>query len=410
MIYNIMRVIFIYPIIFFIKMFSKEKKIFFEKRVNQELSFLKKEPTIWVHCSSVGEINLSQPLIQRLLEEREEQILISVFTDTGYENAKEKYKDKERVNVIYFPLDYYGKIKKIVSLINLKLLVVIETEIWPNLIKRCSKKGKVIIVNGRISDRSFPRYKKMRFFLKSYFKRITKFYMQSEEDVKKIIELGAKKDKVENAGNLKFSINFETYSKEQQEKLKKSIHAGERKIVVLGSTRELEEDKILSNITGFKDILIVVVPRHLRRVSDVERVLNAKGLTYHKFTEIDTLDKEVNVILVDKMGVLREFYSIADVTFVGGTLVNIGGHSLLEPLFYGKTPIFGKYTQNVKEISKEIVKMNLGTQINDETEFEVEMDLILKGKSKKDEIERLFYENKNVLDQIVKNIARLIFE
>lgn len=408
MIYNLIRTLLIYPIIFFVKIFSRDKKEFVEKRTCQDLSFLSKENTIWVHCSSVGEINLSQPLIQKLLSERDEQILISVFTDTGYANAKDKYKDKEKVKIIYFPLDYYWKIKKITKLINLKLLIIIETEIWPNLIKICAKKAKVIIVNGRISDRSFPKYKRMRFFLKSSLKKVKAFYMQSQEDAEKMINLGVKKEKVENAGNLKFSINFENYSEEEKESLKTKIFAGDRKIIVLGSTRELEEEKILSNIANYSNILLVITPRHLKRVESIERLLKEKKLSYHKMTEIASLDKEVNVILVNEMGSLRKFYSIADVAFVGGTLVNIGGHSLLEPLFYGKTPIFGKYTQNVKEISKDITRMQLGVQISDETEFEVEMELILKSGSKKAEIDKLFKDNKDVLDKILCNISRLI--
>lgn len=408
MIYNLMRTLLIYPIIFFVKIFSRDKKEFIEKRTCQDLSFIEKKNTIWVHCSSVGEVNLSQPLIQKLLNEREEQILISVFTDTGYANAKDKYKDKEKVKIIYFPLDYYWKIRKIRKLINLKLLIIIETEIWPNLIKICSKKANVIIVNGRISDRSFPKYKRMKFFLKTSLKKVKAFYMQSQEDADKMIKLGAKKEKVENTGNLKFSINFETYSEEEKESLKAKIFAGDRKIIVLGSTRELEEEKILSNITNYSNILLVITPRHLKRVESIERLLKEKKLSYHKMTEIDSLEEEVNVILVNEMGSLRKFYSIADVAFVGGTLVNIGGHSLLEPLFYGKTPIFGKYTQNVKEISKDITRMQLGVQISDETEFEVEMELILKSGSKKAEIEKLFKDNKDVLDKILCNISRLI--
>lgn len=407
--YSLLRFFILYPIIWIIKTINSEKREFFKKRLTQNFAFLEgSKETIWVHCSSVGEVNLSHPLVEELLKKKQNtQILISVFTDTGYENAKNRYIKEDRVKIIYFPLDSSREIKKILNSINLKLLIIIETEIWPNLINKTSKKAKVILVNGRISDRSYPRYKKLRYFIKGSLKKISQFYMQSQEDADRIISLGAKKDSVFNVGNLKFSIKFENYSPEEREGLKKEIFAQNRKILVLGSTRELEEEKILTNIKNTENLLIVLTPRHLSRVPNIEKVIEASKLTYHKYSEISSLDKSVNLILVDKMGVLRKFYSIADVAFVGGTLVNIGGHSLLEPLFYGLTPIFGRYTQNVKEISSELLKLDLGTKIEDESEFEAEMELILKRASRKEKIRELFEKNSDVLNKIIEKIEKL---
>ena len=159
--YNFIRAL-LMPFLYMYMLINKDKREFFNKRFKQNFDFLRKEEYIWVHCSSMGEVNLSEALIKKLLSERKERILLSVFTDTGMANAKQKYKDNDRVDIIFFPLDKKDIIENIISKINLKLLILIETEIWPNLITQCSKVGKVIIVNGRISDKSFGKYRKFR--------------------------------------------------------------------------------------------------------------------------------------------------------------------------------------------------------------------------------------------------------
>ncbi|MGL5123963.1 MAG: 3-deoxy-D-manno-octulosonic acid transferase [Fusobacteriaceae bacterium] len=411
MLYNILRVFIVFPLCFLIKLFSKKKKEFIEKRINQDFNLLKKEKSIWIHCSSMGEVNLSEPLVKKLLEEKDEQILISVFTDTGYENAKRKYEKFSEVTVIYFPLDSYFKIKKILSKINLSLLIIIETEIWPNLIELCSKKSKVIFLNGRISDKSLKKYKKVRFFLKPLFNKVSGFYMQSELDEKRIVMLGAQEKKVEILGNLKFCISFEEYSDLEKEKLKKKLFVENRKVIVLGSTRELEEEKILKNTNcNVDERLIIIVPRHLKRVDEVIDVVEKYKLSYEKYSTLENynISEKKQIIIVDKMGLLRKFYSIADVVFVGGTLVNIGGHSLLEPIYYGKIPIFGKYIQNVKDISKELVRRKIGIQLDCCCDFEIAVNEVLGSVSKDREIKELFEKNKNVINNVIFKIENLI--
>ena len=215
MIYKILRT-FLTPIFYIIMMFGGKKGDFLKKRLIQDLSKLKDEEYIWVHCSSVGEINLSEVLIKKLLKNRKERILITLFTDTGIAVAKDKFKKEDRVEILYFPLDDKKDIKKILSKIKLNYLILIETEIWPNLIELSSKVAKVVMVNGRISDKSFKRYLKVRFLLKDIFKNISAFYMQSSIDSERIIELGADAKKVETMGNLKFDIEFQKYSEEEK--------------------------------------------------------------------------------------------------------------------------------------------------------------------------------------------------
>lgn len=403
MLYNFFRLVIYIPLVF-VYIFNSKKREFLKRRFFQDFSFLKNEKEyIWIHCSSVGEVNLSDSLIKKVLEKKSENILLSVFTDTGYETAEKKYLANDRIKIIYFPLDDYFLIKNILKNIKLKTLIVIETEIWPNLINLCSKSGKVILANGRISDKSFKRDKKIGFILKSLLgEKINFFCVQTEIDKERFIELGAKKDRVQVTGNLKFDIELENFSDDVKENLKNEIYYNGKKIFVCGSTRTGEDEILIESFKKLKNYLLVLVPRHLDRIPKLEELIKSKGLTYKKYSELEKGDYKV--LIVDKMGVLRKFYSIADVTFVGGTLVNIGGHSLLEPLFYRKTPIFGKYLQNVKDISKEVLKREIGYLAENSEEIYENILKIEKKDLDNKKIEDFFRENQNVAEKILEKI------
>ncbi|WP_177160837.1 3-deoxy-D-manno-octulosonic acid transferase [uncultured Fusobacterium sp.] len=403
MLYNFFRLVIYIPLVF-VYIFNSKKREFLKRRFFQDFSFLKNEKKyIWIHCSSVGEVNLSDSLIKKILEKKSENILLSVFTDTGFETAEKKYSANERIKIVYFPLDDYFLIKTILKNIRLKTLIVIETEIWPNLINLCSKVGKVILANGRISDKSFKRDKKIGFILKSLLgEKIDFFCVQTEIDKERFIELGAKKDRVKVTGNLKFDIELENFSEESKENFKNQIYYNGKKIFVCGSTRTGEDEILIESFKKLKNYLLVLVPRHLDRISKLEELVKSQGLTYKKYSELEEGDYQV--LIVDKMGVLRKFYSIADVTFVGGTLVNIGGHSLLEPLFYRKTPIFGKYLQNVKDISKEVLKREIGYLAENSEEIYENILKIEKNDLDSKKIEDFFRENQNVAEKILEKI------
>ena len=409
MIYNLLRILLWIPLKV-VMILRPKKRIFIEKRLNQNFDFLKSEkPYIWLHCSSVGEINLSDALIKKLLAEREEDILISIFTDTGYETAQNKYSKEERIKIIYFPLDCKNEIRKILKRIDLKLLILIETEIWPNLISCAKKKGKVILVNGRISDKSFGRYMKLKRILKNVLGKIDHFYMQTPLDGERIETIGADSEKVSVAGNLKFDIELQNYSEEEKNELKDIIKADGRKIFVAGSTRTGEDEVILDAFGHLKDYMLILVPRHLDRIEKIEDLLIKRKIKFSKYSDcLEGKSEKSEVIIVDRMGVLRKFYSVCDTAFVGGTLVNIGGHSLLEPLFYRKTPIFGKYLQNVKDIADEILKRGIGFKVDSSEDIAVSIGEIDNGYVRTDEIENFFKANQNTAQKITDEINKLI--
>lgn len=395
--------------------FGGKKGEFLKKRLKQNYNALKKEDYIWLHCSSVGEINLSETFIKKILEKRKERILLTLFTDTGYALAKEKFKNYDKIDIFYFPLDNKKELNKILEKINLKLLIVMETEIWYNLINLAKKQNsKIIFVNGRISDRSFSRYKTFKFYLKNLFKKVDKFYMQSDIDKKRIIELGANENKVVKSGNLKFDVNFQEYNEMEKTELLENFCVDNREIFVAGSSRSGEYEILLDAFSKLKNTLFIIVPRHMDKLDIIENMIKEYGFSSKRFSQIlqnKNKKEKVDIIIVDMIGILRKIYSVADFVFVGGTLVNIGGHSLLEPLYYKKMVLFGKYLSNVKDISQEILKRELGYKVENSADF-------LKGIEKirtrqplvKEDISKLFLENKNIGDFILNDIEKNIFE
>ncbi|MGM0507986.1 MAG: 3-deoxy-D-manno-octulosonic acid transferase [Fusobacteriota bacterium] len=409
MIYNIIRYlggIILSPFLIFKYKFLK-KRLFSYKKI----SF---GDYIWFHMSSVGEVNLSERLIKKIAS-TDEKILITVMTDTGMSIAKKMYKELKNVHIIYFPLDDKFFIKKLVNKINIKLLVLIETEIWPNLINEVSKKSEIILINGRISDKSYKSYFKIKFLLKNVLNKIDHFFMQTEKDKKRIITLGAIPSNVSINGNLKFNISLPKEKKKDRDKIISKYNIN-KKIFVAGSTHDGEEKFILENL-DLNKFFLFLVPRHITRVEKVERYLNDNNYDYIKWSQKFDYKFKGNIVLVDKMGVLTKLYQIADLVFVGGSLVNVGGHNLLEPLHYGKKPIFGPYMQNAKEIAKEVLNRNIGHRIKTSKDFqEVVSDKLKKDEDsqrkmvvKKDfKIKTFFEENQNGLDQIIKYINKKV--
>ncbi|TDT69158.1 3-deoxy-D-manno-octulosonic-acid transferase [Hypnocyclicus thermotrophus] len=391
MIYNIFLMI-----IYAIGMLFKRHRIFFLKRFNFNLK--EDKEYIWLHCASVGETNLIKPFINKILNETNENILLTVITETGYENAKKKYTDT-RIKLEYFPLDNPFVLNKIFKQMKIKKVFLIETEIWKNFINIAYKNNvKIYLINGRISDKSYKIYLKFKFILKKIFDKIDLFCMQSNIDRERIIKLGAKKEKVVNTGNLKFSIELEQYDKKELNEIKEMYKIENKKVFVAGSTRDGEEEILLNIFDKLENTILFIVPRHLERVEKIKELIKNRNYSLYSKKE----NKNVDIVIIDKIGVLRKFYALSDISFVGGTLVNIGGHSLLEPLGYNKTPIFGKYLQNVKYISEKILNYNIGYKVESEKDF-LESIKKIEMQDKKDvakKIKDFFNENTEALNKV----------
>lgn len=412
MLYNLIRTI-LYIIIAVVSVFNRKIREFVGKRLFQDYK-LRKGSYYWVHCASVGEVNLSESLVRRLLARGNEKILVTMMTDTGMATAKAKYEKDDRVRLLYFPLDDLSAIRKILRRMSLKSLIIIETEIWPNLIREASKVSKVCMVNGRISDKSYDSYKRFDFYLKGLFRRMELFLMQTEEDRDRIISLGAPEDKVANIGNLKFDIELEDFSPGEIAEMRRDMNLVKRRVIVAGSTRDDEEEYVLEAFDELKtDHFLFLVPRHIERTEDIcERLLEGR-YRYQKWSDMIearnmAIGEDTEIVIVDAIGVLRRLYAVCDIAFVGGTLVNIGGHSLLEPLYYRKPPIFGSYLQNVKEISNEIMKRGIGYKIESSRGFVEGVRALDREEVKTEDIDEFFNENKNSTERALERIVDII--
>lgn len=365
-VYNILRC-FLYGIIGIISIFNKKLRIFFSKRLKQDFSKRKfsnnQNEAILIHMSSVGEFNLSRELIDRLIL-KGENVILSIMTDTGKAATEKVYGNNENVTIFYFPLDDYVCLANLFKTYKIKKTVIIETEIWPNLYSVASEKSELYIINGRLTEKKMKSYLKIKGFIKKLLNKAEKIMVQSDEDRKRYISLGLTDEKVKVYKNLKYSIKYEKISEEAEEKYIRNNIQKDKKIIVCGSTRPGEEKiwlEVFKEISEEKEYQLVLVPRHLDRIDEVINEIqqifpegeNSK-ISYSLMSE----DKKTDILVVDKMGVLRDFYQLADFVFVGGTLVDIGGHSILEPLYYGKKPIIGNYYQNIAEIVEDAKKMN----------------------------------------------------
>lgn len=295
--------------------------------------FLKNNPKfdfsgIWFHSCSMGEVKAIKPLI----EEFETKANISVITNTGFEEAKTVSQ-----NVRYLPFEIFLSF----WISKQKVLVVMEAELWYMLFLCAKRKGaKTLLINARISDRSYKSYLRFKFFYKKIFENIDKVFAQSQIDKKRLEELGAKN--VEVIGNIKLA---------QLPQKKLDLKKPNSKVIVAASTHEGEEELVLSSYKKEYGKLIVV-PRHPERFLKVEELIKdyikEKEISFHKYSLKE--DFSSDIILIDKMGMLNDIYSIGDITILGGAFANVGGHNPIEPAYFGNIIISGKNIFNQKSL------------------------------------------------------------
>ncbi len=318
------------------------------------------ELKIWIHAVSVGEVLAAISLIKGIKKvSPEAKIYFSTITVTGQSVAQAKARDLV-VSIFYLPFDIFPLISKVVSDISPHLLVIMETEIWPNLIVSAKKRGVcVAIANGRISDKSFPRYRPFRFFFKNILERVDLFLMQSNLDRDRILALGAPPDRVKVTKNLKYDID--KVDTEHLLKLKETIRreAAGRKIIVAGSTHEGEEMIIINALSDYAGtVYIVLAPRHPERFDKVAETMGNSNMRYVLRSTLNGLAEAdpggTDICILDSMGELSGLYAIADIVIMGGSFVAVGGHNVLEPALYGIPVITGSYYFNFKDIIEEL--------------------------------------------------------
>ena len=411
--YNLLRFL-LYFIIIILSIFNKKLLQFFKSRLFQKIgndNFLNNsEKATLIHFSSVGEFNLSRELIQKVLENgKNRKVILSVMTDTGFLAVSKMYSENKNIKIFYFPLDDFFAIKKIYKKYKIEKTIIVETEIWPNLYYFAAKYGKLFIVNGRLTEKKLKSYLKFSWLIRKTLNRAEKIMVQSVPDRERYEKLGIDKNKIKIYKNLKYSIKYNKISDEQKKYYYDTIIDKNKKIIVCGSTRPDEEKiwlKVFEKINVDNEYQLILVPRHLERIGEIKNIILEKFSkdAYSLLTEIEKnkINSETGnwkkIVVVDKMGVLTDFYQLADFVFVGGTLVDIGGHSILEPLYYGKKPIIGKYFQNIEEIVKDAKKLGFVEIVETEDE-------IIEYLKKSENVDtRSFFEKNNEIDKILNEI------
>jgi 3-deoxy-D-manno-octulosonic-acid transferase len=329
---------------------------------------------VWFHASSVGEVHMSLPLICAF-EERlpGHSLVVSTMTLTGRETAERSLAG--RATTFLLPLDLPWTMRKSLKILAPRALFIAETELWPNLLHQCHRKAiPVVIFNGRISDRSFERYRTFRFFFKEVLGGVAAFGMQSQMDADRIIQIGAPAGRVVVTGNLKFDRPAFLPDEGETGPIRRSLGLKEeRSVLVAGSTHEGEEEVLLRVFGELKRIdpslLLIIAPRHLARLHEVTKTLAQACFTWVQRSEIPGKGFSGDIILLDTMGELERIYQIATVAFVGGSLVPVGGHNILEPAAFGKPVIFGPHMENFREVVRMMKAEGGGIEVHDEDEL-----------------------------------------
>lgn len=324
--------------------------------LRERLGFLptiEKQPVVWLHCVSVGETQAARPLVERLRKELPQHALVvSTVTLTGQRLARDLFRNQAE-KVLYFPFDWRWSVRRALDAVNPVAVLVMETELWPNFLRECKRREiPVALVNGRISRKSFGRYLKIRFFLRRVLGCLSMAVMQSERDAERIRELGMREESVFVAGNLKFEAS--AYGDENTDlKERFSLQAG-LPLVLAASTHAPEEKIILESFKKLRERVpsrLMLAPRHPERFNEVAELIQASGLGWARRTN-DPLgsDATASVILLDTIGELTAMYPLATAVFVGGSIVDRGGHNVLEPAAHGVAVITGAHTHNFHAI------------------------------------------------------------
>ena len=327
---------------------------------------LKGKRTLWFHAVSVGEVIVLKELVQKLKNNLEgHHAVLTVVTQTGYDVALQHFKEDA---VLYAPLDLSLVIRRFIRVINPKIYIAAETEIWPNLYRKLSRHGVPIVqVNGRISDKSFKGYKRAARLTQRILRKIDMFCMQSDLDARRIIEIGASADKVHVIGNIKFD-NLDQGGEVNKTELG---YAKSDAIFIAGSTHPGEEEivlRVFEDCQGRKqDLRLIISPRHIERVDHVCESVRSAGMKPKVLSDLKTKPlKTDEVLVVNEIGVLRDLYSIADYVFIGKTLTVGGGQNMIEPASYGKPVLTGPLTANFKDVMRIFLAEDAIIQVEDE--------------------------------------------
>jgi 3-deoxy-D-manno-octulosonic-acid transferase len=334
------------------------------------------DESIWIHAVSVGEALTARALTAELKARYPRlRLYLSTTTIAGQQVAKKNLPQVD--GIFYFPFDWAFIVRRTLDIVKPRLFIMMETEIWPNLLRMCQARAiHTIMINGRISSRSYPRYRLIRPFFRRVLEDVDRFCMQSEESARRLIDLGADGSRVTVTGSLKFdSLQVPmpiVHGKPRERVLRFFRVSSSRVVIVAGSTMKSEERAVLRAFARIKTLapgaLLILAPRHPARFGEVERLARDEGFVTARRSDLP-IDAEprADVVVLDTLGELAQLYQLATAVFVGGSLADHGGHNILEPAIFGKPIIFGPHMQNFKEIADTFLANAAAIQVHSES-------------------------------------------
>jgi 3-deoxy-D-manno-octulosonic-acid transferase len=357
---------------------------------------LDREPSIWIHAVSVGEALTARAIAADLKARYPHlRLFVSTTTMTGQRVARQSFPVAD--GVFFFPIDLRFIVRRVLDIVRPQLFVMMETEIWPNLLRECRTRGvKTVVINGRISARSFPRYRVVKPLFRRVLTLVDRFCVQGEETAGRLVGLGAPPDRITITGSLKFDAlqvpaTGGTARGGAERVLRYLTVAEGRAVVVAGSTMPGEHDIVLRAFERIRTLarnpLLILAPRKPEHFADAASLARQSGFRTMLRSEL-AIDAEVraDVVVLDTIGELAQVYQTATVVFVGGSLVPVGGHNILEPAVYGKPIVFGPHMQNFAEIAETFLAGQAAIQVRSGRELE---DALIELLSKPDTRVRL---------------------
>ncbi|MEO6696456.1 MAG: lipid IV(A) 3-deoxy-D-manno-octulosonic acid transferase [Gammaproteobacteria bacterium] len=374
-----------------------------------------REDCLWIHAVSVGEVQAAVPLIKALRSRYPPQrIVVTTMTPTGAEHAQAVL--SADVTHYYAPYDLPQAVQRFLQRARPRLLIIMETELWPNLIHTCYARAiPVILANARLSERSATRYRRIKKLMTETLEKISIIAAQTQPEAERFIELGARPDTVHVTGSIKYDVKLSASLREEAQVLRR-LWGVERAVWIAASTHEGEEAQLIDAYAAVRrelpHALLVIVPRHPERFTKVAALCQKRGYRIVRRSEQRPCDANTEIVIGDSMGELNLFYAASDVAFVGGSLAPNGGHNLIEPAALGVPVITGPYTFNFAEVTQQLCEAGAAVQIHNTQQLSNTVVKFLKdanlryqtGEKGRELVER----NRGALNTLLEIIARYL--
>lgn len=373
--------------------------------------------SILIHAASVGEFNAASPLIKGLLKTYPDTPLtVTTLTPTGSERVSRDLGDK--VFHSYIPIDTAGAVRRFLKRLQPRLIIVMETEIWPNLYLQSQQQEiPLLMANARLSKRSVERFRRLSGFIAEVLQTVDWVGAQSNADAERLIHCGAQPQHVEMTGNIKFDLAIPASLEERAEALR--LRWGRhRPVLVAGSTHEADEQVIIpafiALLSTMPDALLILVPRYPERFTRAAQIAIAAGLQTELRSQGEACSAQAQCFVIDTIGELMNYYACADLTFVGGSFGDQGGHNPLEPAALGKPVLLGPHMENAREISAQLLQDGAALRVNDQFDFKTTAEEILSDGVLRDRMGQagrgLIEKNKGALELTLAAVERVLEE